>query len=160
MSKKILITGANGFLGSHIVKVALKKKYKVRAFIRENSDIKNLNGLDIEIVRGDLRNIQTIKEAVVGFENFFHVAADYRLWAEKPSEIYESNLLGTQNFLDVIKEKKNHKLLYTSSVATLGFDENKISDENTFVNFDQMIGDYKKSKYLAEMIVLEYSKKR
>ncbi len=161
MQKKILITGANGFLGSSIVKQALKKKFKVRALVRQNSDITNIEKLNVEIVKGDLRKKDSLKNIVKGCEFFFHVAADYRLWAPKPSELYETNVMGTQNLLDHIKSIKNHKLAYTSSVATLGIsnDKKNISDEKTPVSFGDMIGDYKKSKYLAEKLVIDYVRK-
>ena len=160
MQKKILITGANGFLGSSIVKIALKKKFKVRALVRHNSDTTNIENLNIEIVRGDLRYKQNLKQIVEGCEFFCHVAADYRLWAPKPSELYETNVLGTKNLLDEIKLLKNHKLAYTSSVATLGLSNNEKveSTEETPVSFSDMIGDYKKSKYLAEKLVTDYIK--
>ena len=155
MSKRILITGANGFLGSHIVSVAQKKKYKVRAFVRKNSDLTNLSKLNIEVYRGDLRDIETLKQASDKCDEIFHVAADYRLWAKKPSEIYESNVLGTQNVLEVVK-KIGAKLIYTSSVATLGINPIGEANEETPVDLSSMIGDYKKSKYIAEKMVLDY----
>ena len=158
MQKKILITGANGFLGSAIVKLAIKKKYKVKALVRNNSNTKNLDKLNVEIIRGDLRKKEDVKKAVNECKIFFHVAADYRLWARKPSELYESNVVGTQNLLDEIKKVKNHKLAYTSSVATLGLTNKTAlsSTEDTPVCFSDMIGDYKKSKYLAEKLVIDY----
>lgn len=160
MSKKILITGANGFLGSAITRKALDKKYKVLVLVRECSDISNLKDLDVQIFRGDLRKKDTIVDAFKNCQTFFHVAADYRLWARNPSEIYESNLLGTQNVIELIKDIPKHKLVYTSSVATLGIENSGESNENTNVKFEQMIGDYKKSKYLAEKIVMDYIKNK
>ena len=88
MSKKILITGANGFLGSAITRKALEKKFKVKVLVRETSDISNLKNLDVEIFRGDLSRKDTIIDAFKNCHTFFHVAADYRLWARKVSEIY------------------------------------------------------------------------
>ena len=152
MSKKILITGANGFLGSALTRFAKKKKFNVRALVRDGSDISNLEKLNVEIFRGDLRDKYSINNAVKSCSIFFHAAADYRLWAKKKSEIYESNVLGTQNLIDAIKNIKNHKMVYTSSVATIGLGEKK-SNEETPVTFKDMVGDYKKSKYLAEKLV-------
>jgi dihydroflavonol-4-reductase len=160
MSKKILITGANGFLGSAITRKALEKKFKVKVLVRETSDISNLKNLDVEIFRGDLSRKDTIIDAFKNCHTFFHVAADYRLWARKVSEIYESNVLGTQNVIELIKDIPNHKLVYTSSVATLGTQALGESNENTPVKFEQMVGDYKKSKYLAENIVMDYIKNK
>ena len=160
MSKKILITGANGFLGSAITRKAIEKKYKVKVLVRETSDISNLENLDVEIFRGDLRRKETIIDAFKDCNIFFHVAADYRLWVRKISEIYESNVLGTQNVIELIKGIPKHKLVYTSSVATLGTEAIGESDENTPVKFEQMVGDYKKSKFLAENIVMDYIKNK
>ena len=161
MSKKILITGANGFLGSAIVKLALKKRFNVKVLVRRNSDLSNLKKLKskIEIFYGDIRDIDSLIDPVRQSDIIFHVAADYRIWAEKFSELYESNVFGTENITKVICEFKK-KLIYTSSVATLGLIEGQISDEETPVCFDDMIGHYKKSKYLAEQVVLKYIKKR
>ena len=152
MSKKILITGANGFLGSALTRLAKKKKFNVRVLVRDQSDISNLKNLDVEIFRGDLRDKYSINNATKGCSIFFHAAADYRLWAKKKSEIYESNVLGTQNLINAIKNIKNHKMVYTSSVATIGLSETE-SNEETPVTFNDMLGDYKKSKYLAEKLV-------
>ena len=160
MPKKILITGANGFLGSALSRIALEKKYKVRAFVRENSDLSNLKNLNIEIIRGDLRSKESILNASNGCDSFIHTAADYRLWARKPSEIYESNVFGTENLLDVVSKIKNHRLVFTSSVATLGILKDREANESTPVKFSDMVGDYKKSKYLAEKIVYEYIKNK
>tara|TARA_B100000989_G_scaffold296381_1_gene279493 strand:- start:618 stop:1607 length:990 start_codon:yes stop_codon:yes gene_type:complete len=152
MSKKIFITGANGFLGFSITKIALKKKFKVRALVRRNSNISHLKKLNVEIVYGDLRDYKSLESAVKDCKIFFHVAADYRLWVRKRPEIYESNVHGTQNLIEAVKKINNHRMIFTSSVATIG-NSDGVSDENTFVDFSQMIGDYKKSKYLSEKII-------
>tara|TARA_B100000963_G_C22545036_1_gene634039 strand:+ start:529 stop:1020 length:492 start_codon:yes stop_codon:yes gene_type:complete len=161
MSKKILITGGNGFLGSAIVKNALKKKYKVSVLIREKADIKNLEHIKsrIKIYKGDLRDIDSLRDPISNSDIIFHVAADYRLWARNPKELYDSNVRGTENICLLISEL-NKVLIYTSSVATLGLSKNKESNEDTYVNFKNMVGDYKKSKYLAESIVFKFAKKK
>ncbi len=159
MSKKILITGANGFLGSAITKLAIKKGYKVSVLIRNNSNLDNLTKFQskINFFYGDLRNKSDLYEPVKESDIIFHVAADYRLWSRKPSEIYDTNVHGTENLaLSVLKFKK--KLVYTSSVAALGFDKHE-GNETTRVKFGQMVGDYKKSKYLAEKIIEKLAKK-
>ncbi len=161
MSKKLLITGANGFLGSSIVKLALKKKYKVNALVRNNTDLTNLEQIKskINFFYGDLKDIKSLDKPVRDSDIVFHVAADYRLWTKDPRSIYDSNVRGTENIcLKVLEHKK--KIVYTSSVATLGIETGKISDEETSVTFDDMIGDYKKSKYLAECIVMKFIKKK
>tara|TARA_X000001036_G_C20651474_1_gene795171 strand:- start:191 stop:1177 length:987 start_codon:yes stop_codon:yes gene_type:complete len=159
MSKKILITGANGFLGSAITKLALNKGYKVSVLVRKNSNLDNLMKFKskINFFYGDLRDKDDLYEPVKESDIIFHVAADYRLWSRKPSEIYDTNVHGTENIaLLALKLKK--KLVYTSSVAALGLDKDG-GNETTEVEFDQMIGDYKKSKYLAEKIIEKLVKK-
>ena len=159
MSKKILITGANGFLGSAITKLALNKGYKVSVLVRKNSNLDNLMKFKskINFFYGDLRDKDDLYEPVKESDIVFHVAADYRLWSRKPSEIYDTNVHGTENIaLLALKLKK--KLVYTSSVAALGLDKDG-GNETTKVEFDQMIGDYKKSKYLAEKIIEKLVKK-
>ena len=161
MSKKILVTGANGFLGSAITKLALKKGFKVSVLIRKNSNIDNLKPISsrINFFYGDVRDFESIHEAVNASDIIFHVAADYRLWARKKSDIYASNVLGTENVaLKVIE--LNKKLIYTSSVATLALKENQISNETFEPNFSDVTGDYKKSKFLAELIVKNLVKKK
>ena len=160
MKKTIFITGANGFLGSRIVKAALKKKYIVKAFVRKDSDLENIKNLDIKICYGDLRDKDSIEESIKGSNIICHVAADYRLWARKSSEIYESNVFGTENIIKAATKFSHEKFLLTSSVATLGTSRDKSTDEKSNANFSNMIGDYKKSKYIAEKIFFDYVKKK
>ena len=161
MNKKILITGANGFVGSAITKLALKKKFKVNVLVRHDADIKNLEEVKskIKIFYGDLRDIESLESPISESDIIFHVAADYRLWARNPKELYDSNVRGTENIC-LVSNKLNKILVYTSSVATLGISEKEESNEDTEVNFKEMLGDYKKSKYLAESIVLRFIKKK
>ncbi len=161
MNKKILITGANGFLGSAITKLGIKKGFKVNVLVRENSDLQNLKKISskIKIYYGDIRQIDSIHKAIFDSDVIFHVAADYRLWARKTSEIYSSNVLGSENVaLKALELKKI--LIYTSSVATLDVKKGEISNEMSLGNFDQMLGDYKKSKFLAEKIIKKLVEKR
>ncbi|MBD22466.1 MAG: NAD-dependent dehydratase [Alphaproteobacteria bacterium] len=161
MKKKILVTGANGFLGSAIVKLALKKGFKVNVLVRKSSNADNLKTISskVNFFYGDVRDFESIHEAVNASDIIFHVAADYRLWARKKSDIYASNVLGTENVaLKVIE--LNKKLIYTSSVATLALKENQISNETFEPNFSDVTGDYKKSKFLAELIVKNLVKKK
>ena len=161
MNKKILITGANGFIGSAITKLALKKKFTVNVLIRKNTNVQNLQKINskINFFYGDLREINSLDIAVSQSDVIFHVAADYRLWSRYPKEIYDSNVRGTENICVKTTQLKK-KLIYTSSVATLGIKSNKQSDEDTPVNFSDMVGDYKKSKYLAEKIVDKFIKNK
>ena len=161
MNKKILITGANGFLGSSIVKLALKKNFKVNVFVRNDTNLKNLDRIKskINFFYGDLTDSNSLDQPIKNSDFVFHVAADYRLWAKNPRQLYDSNVRGTENVcLKVLKYKK--KIIYTSSVATLGIESEKISNEDSKVHFSGMIGDYKKSKYLAEKIVMRLIKKK
>ena len=160
MSKTVLITGANGFLGSRIAMIAIKRKYNVLALVRKSSNLENLKDLNVKICIGDLRDKESLIPAVEKAQIIFHVAADYRLWAKKRSDIYDANVFGTENLLKIISQFSNKKVIYTSSVATLGLSKNKESNECTPVNFKSMIGDYKKSKFIAEQIFQEYVKKK
>ena len=161
MSKKILVTGANGFLGSAITKLALKKGFKVSVLIRKNSNIDNLKPISsrINFFYGDIRDFESIHDAVKSSEVIFHVAADYRLWARKKSEIYSSNVYGTENIALKVLEL-NKKLIYTSSVATLSLKKDQLSDETFEPNLNEIQGDYKKSKFLAELVVKKLVKKK
>ena len=154
MSKKILVTGANGFLGSAITKLALKKGFKVSILIRKNSNADNLKAISskVNIFYGDIRDFDSLHDAFNSCDVVFHVAADYRLWARKKSEIYSSNVYGTENVaLKALELKKI--LIYTSSVATLALKKDQQSDETFEPNLNEISGDYKKSKFLAESIV-------
>ena len=161
MVKKILITGANGFLGSAITKLGLKKGYKVNIFIRRDSNITNLKPFlsKLKIYHGNLEDIESLEQPIRDSDVIFHVAANYRLWSRKPAEIYAANVLGTENIaLKTLIHKK--MLIYTSSVATLKLNKGTISDENCEAKFGDMTGDYKRSKFLAEKIVLSLTKKK
>ena len=161
MTKKILITGANGFLGSAITKLGLKKGFKVNILIRKDSDTSNLENIlsRVNVFYGDLRETDSLDEAIKSSDIIFHVAADYRLWARKPSELYASNVLGTENVARKVLEL-NKMLIYTSSVATLGITPNKISNEQSETSLCKIDGHYKKSKFLADKIVTNLIKKK
>ncbi|MAI28901.1 MAG: NAD-dependent dehydratase [Rickettsiales bacterium] len=161
MVKKILITGANGFLGSAITKLGIKKGYKVNIFVRKNSDLTNLKPFlsKLKIYYGNLEDIESLNQPIKDSDIIFHVAADYRLWSRKPAEIYAANVLGTENIAHKTLTH-NKMLIYTSSVATLKLKKNSVSDENFEAKFDDMTGDYKKSKFLAEKIISSFTKKK
>jgi dihydroflavonol-4-reductase len=146
-----LLTGANGFVGSAVARVLIEAGHEVRALVRPGSDRRNLQGLAIDIVHGDLRDITTLRGALSGCEALFHVAADYRLWALHSDELYESNVQGSLNVMRAALERGVKRIVYTSSVATLGINrDGRPADEETPVRLGDMIGDYKRSKYLAE----------
>ena len=156
---KTLITGATGFVGAAVSRELLKKGHKVKALVRQSSVLDNLKNLDVEIVQGDLKDKDSLKRCLKDCKYLFHVAADYRLWVPKPKEIYENNVTGTENLMEEALNLGIEKIVYTSSVAVLGKPiEGDVANEKTPVNVDQMIGHYKKSKYLAEEKVKELYK--
>ncbi len=149
-----LITGATGFVGSAVVRRLIDAGHQVRALARAHSDRRNLDGLGLEVVTGDLRDPASLARAVAGCSALFHVAADYRLWAPDPDELYRSNVTGTRDLMAAAADAGVARIVYTSSVATLGFNaDGAPADETTPVGLDDMIGDYKRSKFLAEEAV-------
>ena len=158
---KTLITGATGFVGAAVLRELLKKGHKVKALIRQSSVLDNLKNLDVETVEGDLKDRDSLKWALKDCKYLFHVAADYRLWVPKADEIYQNNVKGTENLMEEALNSEIEKVVYTSSVAVLGKPINgDIANEKTPVNETQMIGHYKKSKFLAEEKVKELYKTR
>jgi dihydroflavonol-4-reductase len=148
---KTLITGATGFVGSAVVRQLIKAGHSVRALIRAGSDLRNLAGLELETVTGDLTDSPSLDRALAGCSILFHVAADYRLWVPRPKEIYDVNVTGTRNIMAAAARAGVSRIVYTSSVATLGLIRNGTpADENTPVSAADMVGDYKRSKFLAE----------
>ena len=158
---KTLITGATGFVGAAVLRELLKKGHKVKALVRQSSVLDNLRNLDVEIVEGDLKDRDSLKRCLKDCKYLFHVAADYRLWVPKPDEIYQNNVKGTENLMEEAVNSEIEKVVYTSSVAVLGKPiSGGIANEKTPVNEDQMIGHYKKSKFLAEEKVKKLYKTR
>jgi dihydroflavonol-4-reductase len=148
---RILVTGGTGFVGSHLVRCLLKRGLEVRCLVRRSSVLDNLKNLPIETVSGDLRDVQSLREAVKGCQTLYHCAADYRLWAKDPNELYASNVEGTRNILQAAFDEGVQRVVYTSTVGALGLHQDATSaDEKTPVNIDDMIGHYKRSKFLAE----------
>jgi dihydroflavonol-4-reductase len=147
----VFLTGATGFVGSHVAHAFAAHGARLRLLIRSTSRLDNLEGLSAETVTGDLRNPETFRSALGDCDVLVHVAADYRLWVRDPQTMYAANVDGTRNLLTLARELGVTKAVYTSSVATMGFREDgTIVDENTPVSLDDMIGHYKRSKYLAE----------
>lgn len=157
MNDKVLVTGATGFIGSAVACDLLDAGYRVRALVRSSSRLDNLAGLDIETVTGDLRDQASLAAAMRGCQGVFHVAADYRLWtpdAEATRSMYASNVDGSCNVLRAAQQAGVGRVVYTSSVATLGLHaDGKPADEDTPVTLEAMIGHYKRSKFLAEQAV-------
>jgi dihydroflavonol-4-reductase len=151
---KVLLTGATGFIGSAILRQLIQRGDKVRVLVRPNSNQKNLLGLDCEIFFGDINDIHSIKPAIKNCQVMIHAAADYRLWALNPKEITKTNVIGTKNIMNAAINANVEKIIYTSSVATLGKNRDNIpANEDTPSSLSDMIGVYKKSKFLAEQEV-------
>ncbi|HET6911846.1 MAG TPA: hopanoid-associated sugar epimerase [Rhodanobacteraceae bacterium] len=147
----MLVTGATGFVGSAVVRTLLEAGQRVRALVRATSRLDNLRGLDVETVTGDLCAPDTLEAAVQGCSGVFHVAADYRMWVRRPSELYATNVRGSRNLLLAAARAGVQRIVYTSSVATLGTTtDGSPADEETAAAYADMIGDYKRSKFLAE----------
>ena len=149
-----LVTGATGFVGSVITRLLLERGEQVRVLSRPANDRRNLLGLDVEIVEGDLNDPVSLKNAVTGCTALYHVAADYRLWIPRPEEIYQTNVEGSRSLLLAAAEAGVTRMVYTSSVATLGINPDATpANEDTPVSLENMIGHYKRSKFLAEQAV-------
>ncbi|MBF8269684.1 MAG: NAD-dependent dehydratase [Gammaproteobacteria bacterium] len=152
---KTLITGASGFVGSAVLRKLIAAGHDVRALVRRNSDRRNLHGLVVEIVEGDLTDPASLQRAVAGCKALFHVAADYRLWIPDPTTMYKINVEGTTNLLRLAADAGAEKIIYTSSVAALGLTaDGSPANEETPVIPDNIVGHYKRSKYTAEQTVL------
>ncbi len=148
---KTLVTGATGFVGAAVARRLLSAGHTLRVLVRKDSNLRNLEGVDVETVVGDLRDPGSLRAAVSGCCALFHVAADYRLWTRDSAELYASNVDGTVNLMRVALRADVERIVYTSSVATLGLNaDGTPSDEETPVRLEDMIGDYKRSKFLAE----------
>jgi dihydroflavonol-4-reductase len=153
--KPVLVTGASGFLGWHVARVLLERGYSVRALVRAGSRVEEL---DVERVAGDLRDAASLERAVAGCGLVFHVAADYRLWARDPGELYRSNVDGTRNLLQAARNAGAERIVYTSTVGCIGIPHGGIGNEDTPVTLQDMAGDYKRSKFLAEQVALEFAR--
>ena len=150
-----LVTGANGFVGAAVVRALLADERPVRALVRATSDCRNLDGMPVEIVRGDLNDPESLRAAVDGCRFVMHVAADYRLWAPDAESMYETNVQGSLRMLEAAAESRVERMVYTSSVAVLRAGGPVPADEESPVSLADMIGPYKRSKFLAEQAVRE-----
>ncbi len=153
---KCFVTGATGFLGSHVARQLLARGADLCLLVRPTSRLDNIADLAAERVTGDLRDVESLRQGMSGCEFVFHVAADYRLWAQNRDELYQSNVEGTRNILQAARDSGVRRVVYTSSVATMGFGNNgHLTDEASPVALSNMIGDYKRSKFMAEQLVIE-----
>ena len=153
---RILVTGGAGFVGSHLVKQLAERGDEVCVLVRPTTDRRNLDGYDLEYIEGDLRSYETLLNAVRGCQWVFHCAADYRLWAANPQELYDANVQGTRNLLEACRHAEVQRVIVTSSVAAVGIPGLRQSgDEDTPVCLNDMVGHYKRSKFLAEKAAME-----
>jgi len=153
---KALVTGASGFVGAALARTLLAAGWQVRALVRAGSDRRNLQALTLETVIGDLTDPPSLRRAVEGCDAVFHAAADYRLWVPNPQSMYYVNVDGTRNLLDAAHRAGVARIVYTSSVACVGLPaDGGPGTEQTPVSLADMVGHYKRSKFLAEQVALE-----
>jgi dihydroflavonol-4-reductase len=153
-----LVTGAAGFLGSHVARQLVARGEDVRVLVRASSSNRAISDLSLEYVTGDLRDAASLERAMNGVQRVFHVAADYRLWAKRSQDIYDSNVGGTKNLLAAAKKAGIEQLIYTSTVATIAVERPELPNESTEAKLDEMIGHYKRSKWMAEQEALNAAK--
>ncbi len=157
---KIFVTGATGFIGSRVVRRLLEKGYEVKVLVRKSSRLDNIKDLPLEIAYGDITDYKTLEDAIKDCSVLFHIAADYRLWVPDPKRLYKTNVEGTVNVMKAAIKRGVERVVYTSSVATLGLNpDGSPADEETPVTVKDMIGHYKRSKFIAEEKVREMIKK-
>jgi dihydroflavonol-4-reductase len=150
-----LVTGATGFVGSHVARQLVTAGHSVRVLVRHTSNRQILEAWPVEQVEGDLRDASSLAKAMKGIRRVFHVAADYRLWTPRPEEVYESNVRGTQRLLEAAERAGVEKIVYTSTVATMVVPRpGALPNEETRATLEEMIGHYKRSKFLAEQEAL------
>jgi dihydroflavonol-4-reductase len=166
---KAFVTGATGFVGSHVARVLAEQGAELRLLVRATSNLKNIEGLNAERVTGDLRDPGSLEKAMAGCDALFHVAADYRLWVKDPEQMYRANVNGTRAILQAARNSRVRRVVYTSSVATIGFEDSRFSqkaremghledpgaNEDSPVSLADMIGHYKRSKFMAEEIAIK-----
>ena len=155
---KTLVTGAAGFLGSHLTRQLVARGTDVRVLLRPSSSNRAIADLSLEYTTGDLRDAASLDRALTGVQRVFHVAADYRLWSKRSQDIYDSNVGGTKNLLEAAKRAGVEQFVYTSTVATIAVDRPEHPNEFTEAKLEEMVGHYKRSKWLAEKEVLDAAK--
>ncbi len=151
----VFLTGATGFVGSHVARALAEQGANLRLLVRPNSNLKNIQDLKADLFTGDLRDPASLEKGIAGCDAIFHVAADYRLWVRDPDEMYLANVEGTRAILAAARVNKVRRVVYTSSVATMGFTQGSLADENSPVSLANMIGPYKRSKFMAEQVAIK-----
>ncbi|HZZ85740.1 MAG TPA: hopanoid-associated sugar epimerase [Anaeromyxobacteraceae bacterium] len=153
----VLVTGATGFIGSNVARLLVERREEVRVLVRPTSDLRNVQGLPVEVALGDLRDPESVRRAVRGCRRVFHVAADYRFWARDPAELYRSNVDGTVNVLEACLAEGVERVVYTSTVGTIGLAALPAPcDEETPLLDGQLTSHYKRSKLEAERAALAF----
>jgi len=153
---RIFITGSTGFVGANVARALLDSGYEVRALVRRGADTRNIDGLNVQQVEGDLSNTDDLRSAMTGCQATFHVAALYSLWRSDAEALYKTNVHGTINVLEAAEAAGVSRVVYTSSVAALGVPPaGQIGDERLSTTAAELVSDYKKSKYLAEQEALK-----
>lgn len=157
---RVFVTGGTGFVGAHVIRKLIERGDHVVALVRPKSDTMLLNGLPVEYAIGDITDLTTLLWPMRNVQEAYHLAADYRLWAPNPDEIYLNNVAGALNVMEAALRCGVEKVVYTSTVGCLGIPEDgSPGDENTPVGRNQLIGHYKKSKFDAEQIAAQYAQK-
>ena len=160
MTADALVTGATGFVGSNVVRALLEAGRTVRVLVRPGSDRRALGGLELDVAEGDLRDPRSIARAVAGVREVYHVAADYRLWARNPGDLFTTNVEGTRGVLTACADAGVTRIVYTSTVGTLGLPKDgRPGTEDTAVSLANMVGAYKASKFVAEQIALDLARR-
>ena len=154
--KPVLVTGASGFVGWHVARRLIERGHRVRALVREQSHVPEL---EVERITGDLRDAASLARAAAGCSVVYHVAADYRLWSKNPSELYASNVDGTRNMLSAAETAGVERVVYTSTVGCIGIPSDMPGDERSPISIGEMAGAYKRSKFMAERVALEFAVK-
>jgi dihydroflavonol-4-reductase len=156
---RVFITGATGFVGGHVARSYAAEGASLRLLTRQTSRLDSLADIDAEMVTGDLREPEKLRSALIGCDALVHVAADYRLWVRDPDQMYAANVVGTRELLKLACEVGVQRVVYTSSVATMGFkSDGTIVDEESPVSLAEMIGHYKRSKFLGELEAIKAAK--
>lgn len=157
---RAFLTGSTGFVGSHVAQALVDVGADLRLLVRPSSVTKNIDSLKADRVTGDLRDVASFKSAMQGCDAVFHVAADYRLWIPNPEEMYRANVEGTRAMIHAAREAGVKRIVYCSSVATMGFrpDERPVTEDDPVALAD-MIGHYKRSKFMAEQVAIDEAKK-
>jgi dihydroflavonol-4-reductase len=155
MPKTSLVTGGNGFVGCYVVRALVQRGDHVRVLVRTGADVRALEGVDCELVIGDLRDPDAVSAAASGCDEIYNVAADYRLWVLDEAPMYATNVQGTQNVLAAARRHNVGRVVHTSTVGALGVPKGGQGTEDTPVALDDMVGPYKRSKFLAEQAALD-----